>query len=57
MKLAAGGRLVFRTHSRGVKETVTLPLALPAGATALDCGEKIQSKFYSGPWIRMALED
>ena len=32
-----------------------LPFAIPAGADALAKGEKLESKYYEWPWIRMRL--
>jgi hypothetical protein len=52
-----GNRLVFRTHARGLKNTLMLPFALPAGAKALARDEQLQSKYYEWPWIRLKLED
>jgi len=51
-----GNRFVFRTHFRGLKNSLTLPFALPAGARALARDEQLQSKYYEWPWIRMRLE-
>jgi len=51
-----GDRLVFRTHFRGIKNFLTLPLAIAPGARALAKGEQLQSKYYEWPWIRMRLE-
>jgi hypothetical protein len=53
----SGSRLVFRTHARGLKNILMLPFALRAGAEALAKDEKLQSKRYEWPWIRMRLED
>jgi hypothetical protein len=55
--VAPGSRHVFRTHSRGVKNFITLPLAVPDGAAALARGEKLESKHYQWPWIRMRPEE
>jgi hypothetical protein len=52
-----GSRLVFRTHARGLRNILTLPFALRAGAEALARDERLQSKYYEWPWIRMKLED
>ena len=55
--VSPGNRLVFRTHARGLKNALMLPFALPAGAKALTRDEKLESKYYEWPWIRMKLED
>jgi hypothetical protein len=52
-----GGRLVFRTQSRGLRNFLMIPFVLPAGARALARGEQLQSKHYEWPWIRIKLED
>jgi hypothetical protein len=52
-----GDHIVFRTHSRGVKNVLTLPLTMPAGVKALRRHERIDSRYYQWPWIRMARED
>jgi hypothetical protein len=52
-----GSRLVFRTHARGLKNTLMLPFALPAGAKAPARDEQLKNKHYEWPWIRMRLED
>ena len=49
--------LVFRTHSRGLKNFLMLPFAMPAGIVAQVRGEQLKSRHYEWPWIRMALED
>jgi hypothetical protein len=51
-----GSRFVFQTHFRGVKNYLTLALAVLPGAAALARGEKLESKYYKWPWIRMALK-
>lgn len=50
------GRLVFRTHFRGLRNLLTLPLALPAGGAALAQGKELKSKYYEWPWIRIRQE-
>jgi hypothetical protein len=54
--VAPAGQLVFRTHFRGLKNFLTLPLAMPAGRAALARGEKLESRYYEWPWIRMRQE-
>ncbi len=57
INVSPGIHLGFRTHARGLKNALTLPFALPAGAKALARDEQLQSKYYEWPWIRMKLED
>ena len=57
IEVKPGSRLVFRTHARGLKNILSLPLALRARSEALARDEKLQSKYYEWPWIRMKLED
>jgi hypothetical protein len=57
VNVSPGRRYVFRTHFRGLKNTLTLPLAMPDGAAALARGEKLESKYYEWPWIRMRPEE
>ena len=52
-----GDRLVFRTHARGLMNALKLPFALGAGAKALAKDERLHSKYYEWPWIRMRLEE
>jgi hypothetical protein len=52
-----GNRLIFGTHARGLKSALMLPLALSAGAKAMAADERLRSKYYEWPWIRMKLED
>jgi hypothetical protein len=40
-----------------VKNFFTIPLAIPDGAAALARGEKLESKYYQWPWIRMRPEE
>jgi hypothetical protein len=51
-----GERLVFRTHFRGLKNFLTLPLSMSDGAAARASGAEMKSKYYEWPWIRIRLE-
>jgi len=57
IEVAPKGTLVFKTHFRGLKNTLMLPLAMPEARRAFARGEQLHSKYYEWPWIRMRLEE
>jgi hypothetical protein len=54
--VVAGGTQVLRTGGRGTASLLKLPLSLPAGAKAQLSGDRINSRFYKGPWINLMVE-
>ncbi|MDA8046098.1 MAG: hypothetical protein M0Z30_12815 [Actinomycetota bacterium] len=56
IELKTGQQCVVQTVRRGgLASFMKLPLAMPEGAAALAEGRPIDSRYYEGPWIHVAV--